>query len=108
MKIKYILLAAAGMCVFNSCNDLLDKYPLDTVTEAVFWTSAKDVELYCNKFYSAFPDHRNNLYGGGTFNDGSSDNQYSNSDYLKGTRTVPASAKTSSVKGEREEIRVIG
>ena len=90
MKIKYILLVAAGMCVFNSCNDLLDKYPLDTVTEAVFWTSEKDVELYCNKFYSAFPDHRNNLYGGGTFNDGSSDNQYSNSDYLKGTRTVPA------------------
>ena len=94
MKIKYILLAVSSLFVFNSCNDLLDKYPLDTVTEAVFWTSKKDVELYCNKFYSAFPDHRRNTYGG-AFTDGNSDNQHTNSDYLKGTRTVPTVANSS-------------
>jgi hypothetical protein len=92
MKIKYILLAVASLFGFNSCNDLLDKFPLDTVTEAVFWTSKKDVELYCNKFYAALPDHRANLHRGGTYTDGSSDNQYANSDYLKGTRTIPSVA----------------
>lgn len=95
MKLKY-LLTFGGLLSMTGCNDMLDLYPLDKVTEAVFWTSKKDVELYCNKFYSCFPDHRKNLYGGGTFTDGDSDNQYSGSDYLKGTRTVPSSASGTS------------
>lgn len=92
MSTKYnIWILILLLCV--SCDDLLDKYPLDQVTEAVFWQSAKDVELYANQFYSCFPDHRKKLQGG-TYNDDNSDNQYTSSlNWLNGTRTIPATAK---------------
>lgn len=99
MKIGYILLILVALG-FNACTDMLDKYPLDKVTEAVFWKSAKDVELYANRFYSCFPDHRKNAQGG-TFTDGDSDNKYTASiAWLNGTRTVPATTNIPAKAGD--------
>lgn len=38
----------------SSCKDedFLDRYPLDQVTDAVFFTNASDMELYLNQFYN--------------------------------------------------------
>ncbi len=41
----------------TSCNDaFLEKYPLDKINDASFWTSASDVEMYANQFYVALKD----------------------------------------------------
>lgn len=54
--LKYIgivLLALVASCQ----DDLLDKYPLDELSEASYWSSEKDFENYVNKFYD-FVDSR--------------------------------------------------
>lgn len=40
--------------VFPSCKDedFLDRYPLDQVTDAVFFTNPSDMEIYLNQFYN--------------------------------------------------------
>ncbi len=84
----YFIIIAVGW----SCSDILNKYPLDKVTEEVYWKSSKDLELYCNRFYSCFPDHRKNNWMGGTFRDYNSDNEYtSNYDIslINGKRVIP-------------------
>lgn len=36
----------------TACNkDLLEKYPLDKISDASFWKSAADVKMYANQFY---------------------------------------------------------
>lgn len=57
MKRTYyiILIITMGM-VLNSCeNDVLDRTPLDTISNANFWTSESDLELYLNELYNQFP-----------------------------------------------------
>lgn len=51
----YILLVVASF----SCNDdFMERYPLDKITEATFWKSETDLELYCNSFYFTYiPGH---------------------------------------------------
>lgn len=99
MKIKHIYMMLA-VTICTACNDLLDKYPLDQVTEAVFWNSAKDVELYANRFYICLPDHRKNIQGG-TFTDDNSDNRYTTAiTWLNGTRSVPANTNIPAESGD--------
>ena len=95
MNVRTISLIILSVFI-SSCNDMLDKYPLDTVTETSFWKSEKDLELYVNKFYKCFPDHRKNQYGGGTYTDTNSDNKFlANSTWLNCSRTLPTSASSS-------------
>lgn len=69
-----------------SCTDVLDKYPLDQLTEKTYWTSASDLELYVNQFYPTlrltieYPDL-----------DANSDNlqPIAASGVLDGTRSIP-------------------
>lgn len=69
-KIKYIwiLLLLFAMSIFNSCQEeFLERYPLDRMTDATFFTSANDVKVMVNGFYRMFP--RYHFQQGGSAND---------------------------------------
>ena len=73
-----------------SCEDYLDRYPLDAISSNQYWTTAQDLQLYVNQYYTRFPnDTRND----GTILDNNSDNLVESvyNSVLAGTRTVPAS-----------------
>ena len=38
----------------SSCSDLLDKTPLDQISDPQFWKTDGDLQLYVNKLYDAF------------------------------------------------------
>lgn len=61
-KIKIIYIVAS-ILAFSSCNDFLDKGPLDTFTNDNFWTNESNVTGYANTFYQTFLGYGN---GGGT------------------------------------------
>ncbi len=53
-KISYLILILFGI-LFTGCEkDLLDKTPLDQISDPDFWTSETDLELYLNNFYDGF------------------------------------------------------
>ncbi|OJX58368.1 RagB/SusD family nutrient uptake outer membrane protein [Dysgonomonas sp. 37-18] len=60
---KYISLAIIGgtMAFFTSCNDFLERDPLDGFTDQNYWTSEANVKTYAWKFYNQFK-----AYGIGT------------------------------------------
>lgn len=59
-KIMYILLIFTAVG-FISCDDsILDKYPLDTVTDGEFWKTENDLRLYLTDLYNLLPQ----FYGG--------------------------------------------
>jgi len=70
-----------------SCLSVLEKTPLDEITEKTFWNSSSDMELYINSFYPLLKGTVN--YHN---NDNNSDNMQpsSPSDILNGTRSIPA------------------
>jgi hypothetical protein len=39
----------------TSCNDFLDKYPLDEISEETFWKSSSDLDLYMRGKYEWLP-----------------------------------------------------
>lgn len=57
-RLKYIAIVLIG-CMFAACQkeDFLDRYPLDAVTEPVFFKTPGDLKIYVNQFYdrSNFP-----------------------------------------------------
>ena len=56
-KLKYIsiLLIVFGISI-NSCReDFLERYPLDEMTDATYFTSANDLKVMVNGFYRLFP-----------------------------------------------------
>ncbi|MGQ7867758.1 RagB/SusD family nutrient uptake outer membrane protein [Sunxiuqinia sp. sy24] len=56
-RLKYIsiFLIVLGIS-FNSCQeDFLERYPLDEMTDATFFTSANDLKVMVNGFYRLFP-----------------------------------------------------
>ena len=97
MKNTYIYLILAFM-ILNACEkqDFLNKYPLDAITDANYWKTTSDLQLYVNQYYTKFP----NLYemtsstGTGIYGvDNNSDNMAPAmfNTTLGGTNTVPAS-----------------
>lgn len=89
-SIKYTLLLAGGLIMLSSCNDFLDRNPLDQVTPSTYlWTDA-DLSAYALKQYS-FTTHSG--AGAGTWaNDNNSDNQVSsgyNNMWVPGQWRVP-------------------
>lgn len=80
-----------------ACTEVLDKGPLDEVTEFTYWTSASDLELNINQFYPELrPDNTLSGLRRSTVNypalDVHSDNlqPLSPSRVLDGTRSIPA------------------
>lgn len=71
--IKYILLLVGGLLALSSCNDFLDKEPLDQVTPDTYLLTDADLSAYALKQYG-FSTHQG--AGVGTFaNDDHTDNQ---------------------------------
>lgn len=55
-KITYILVIITTGILFNSCEeDFLDKPDPNEITNANFWASAADLQLYVNRLYGTFP-----------------------------------------------------
>ncbi len=55
MKKSIIYTFAAAALLLSSCNDLLDKSPRDTFTNApAFWSNTNQVESYSNGFYENY------------------------------------------------------
>lgn len=80
-----------------SCENFLDKEPLDKIGNKQYWTSSKDLENYTIQFYTKFKTFNANdenyigIFGGDAFS--GSDNAihgYTPNDYLNGTRSVVA------------------
>lgn len=72
-KLKYIFLAVSA-AFLTSCNDFLNREPLDFGNENTYFRSAEDLKTFANDLYAALP--KNNTLWGGTYTaDITSDNQ---------------------------------
>jgi len=88
-NITYILIFFTVLS-FVSCNDdFLERYPVDAITDPVFWKKPNDLKIFANQFYSSL-DGPGNIVGP----DDSSDNQVpTNLDpYTNGQVVTPVSA----------------
>ena len=54
-KIFYFLLLFFMGIFSNSCTKLLEKSPMDQISDAAFWKSEGDLQLYLNGLYATFP-----------------------------------------------------
>ncbi|MCT4587142.1 MAG: RagB/SusD family nutrient uptake outer membrane protein [Carboxylicivirga sp.] len=87
-KIIYIILP---ILLFGACSDVLDKYPLDEITEASYWKKSADLELYLNQYYKDFKKLPSSWGLGVYGSEKNSDNLIGSqpNDLLNGTRIVP-------------------
>lgn len=83
-KTIYIIASAIAL---SACNDSLDLYPKDQLSDNTFWKTAADLETYVNSFYESIPGARDNSIADGW------DNQVPNNrnTALWGEGIVPAS-----------------
>ena len=64
---KLFILSTVALAALTSCNDLLDKSPLDTFTNTpAYWSNTSNVENQCNTFYNQYLGY-GNAGGGGWF-----------------------------------------
>ncbi|TKG94952.1 RagB/SusD family nutrient uptake outer membrane protein [Puteibacter caeruleilacunae] len=89
---KNIISIIVSLFLLVGCSDVLDKYPQDEITEASYWNSSKDLELYLNQFYTDFKVLPANWSLGIYGKDRNSDNLVGSTpnDILNGTRSVPS------------------
>lgn len=82
---KYItLFLVMGGFLLSSCEDFLQREPLDFGNENIFLKSTKDMAYFANTFYSLFPSNKSYMNGGPYRDDENSDNQtsfWSNSNF---------------------------
>ena len=95
-KYSFLILAASLMIMVSCKKDLLDLSPQDNISNADFWKSTSDLQLYCNSFYNTFPSYGgfNTIGNYGDDADQGSDNMIAFGGYhtaMNGERTVPAS-----------------
>ena len=65
MMKKLFILSTVALAALTSCNDLLDKSPLDTFTNTpAYWSNASNVENQCNTFYNQYTGYGNSGGGG--------------------------------------------
>ncbi|MGI6574094.1 MAG: RagB/SusD family nutrient uptake outer membrane protein [Fermentimonas sp.] len=70
---KLLLIICISTFVLTACNDdFLQRYPLDSVSDADFWKSPADIAMYANQFYQQL-DPPNFVFRDGPDND--TDNQ---------------------------------
>lgn len=92
---RYVFLLVIFVCLFfYSCEDFLDREPLDKITDQEMTFSAKEMELYANKYYGNFPVFSGYDYGPYE-RENASDNMVSGAynwdTQISGVITVPAS-----------------
>lgn len=89
---KIFILAIASMTLFSSCDDFLNKEPMDFGSEASYFKTAEDLRKAVNNFYPLFPGNNRPLQDGLFTEDNNSDNQcggWSNSNFYPGNRVTP-------------------
>ena len=90
---KYItLFLMIGGFLLSSCDDFLQREPLDFGNESIFLKSTEDMAYFANTFYSLFPSNKSYMGGGPYRDDENSDNQtsfWSNSNFYPGVKEVP-------------------
>lgn len=90
---KYItLFLVSGGCLLSSCEDFLQREPLDFGNDNVFLKTTDDMVYYANTFYALFPSNKAYMDGGPYRTDENSDNQtsfWSNNNFYPGTKEVP-------------------
>ncbi|MDR2969239.1 MAG: RagB/SusD family nutrient uptake outer membrane protein [Tannerellaceae bacterium] len=93
---KYILNAIAGCMLLSSCNDYLDKEPLDYITPDVYFSTSEQLAAYTIRMYQDADFKANNkaYYSLGVFkNDDNTDVQVSSAGsrtrWVPGVWTVP-------------------
>ena len=66
-KFLYIALLAVAAGTMTSCNEMLDKEPLDKITvNPAFWSKTANVDAQVNRFYEQFLGYGNGT-GSGQF-----------------------------------------
>lgn len=80
MKRYIILPLALGALALSSCDDFIDREPLDFGDEDAYFKNDQDLEMSANKFYEYLPQNKNG-WGGLYTADTESDNQVS-TDYV--------------------------
>lgn len=93
MKKIYTFGAALSVAILLiSCNNILDKGPLDTFSNDNFWISENNVSSYANTFYNDFTGYGNGSGSGDFYFNALNDNQVGSS-YTEWTYTsVPATS----------------
>ena len=96
-KIFYFLLLFFMGIFSNSCTKLLDKSPMDQISDAAFWKSEGDLQLFLNGLYDKFPTWNMSGSGGSPLPDAGTDIAISSGLFistknrLDGNTSVPAS-----------------
>ncbi len=98
-KIIYLTLIIVIGVSFQACNpdELLEKPPLDSISDPLFWNSESDLELFLNKFYNSFDGWSRVGTGFATIKDNHTDvSIYTQpSNRLDGAAVVPVRSNTS-------------
>lgn len=55
LKIKNIFAVLFVVSALSSCDDALDKFPLDSLSPETFFTNETELQAYSNAFYNCFP-----------------------------------------------------
>jgi len=56
---KNIIIAIVSLLTVLACNDeFLERYPLDKISDANYWKTSTDIELFANQFYTKLYDFR--------------------------------------------------
>lgn len=78
---KYIFIGIAALTL-TSCNDFLDKEPLDFGSEEAYYRTENDLRIAANAFYTILPQNNSSQHAGSSMNNGlytddiESDNQF--------------------------------
>jgi starch-binding outer membrane protein, SusD/RagB family len=74
-KLKYIGIVVILLSSFSCSKDFLSRAPLDAISDADYWKTTNDLELYVNQFYTMLPVYPE--WGGGyLWDDNNSDNMH--------------------------------
>lgn len=75
MKKTINILFAVLSISLVSCNDFLQREPLDFGNDQAYFKSVDDMMYYANTFYNTFPEMKSGAWGGVYVDDNNSDNQ---------------------------------
>ena len=93
MKKLYILAAAALTLGATSCDDTLDKQPLDEIVSNIqYWSNDDNVVTQCNRLYNNYSGYGNGQGTGSFYFNALSDDQTDNGFANWAFTNVPASA----------------
>lgn len=59
---KYIIILIGSLFWASCSDDLLEKYPINTLNPSIFWENEKDAAAAINNLYTQLPDQRNWIY----------------------------------------------